>query len=381
MKSRTSNRISRKVRIGRLLPKLCQQSYLPRAAAASGQLTGSRCGRTIKLMTAPSPLSAEFLSRARATALEAAHAAAAVLRDGYPKVKAVRFKKGNPADIVTEYDILAERAAVEAIRRAFPSHNLLTEEEATAALGSDFTWLIDPLDGTTNFAQAIPAFCVSVALVYKGEPVLGVIIDPTRDETFVAERGQGATLNDEPIQVSSKERLREAVVSVDGGPGFVRPGRRLRVPRTRLRAPRMAGSAALDLAYVACGRLDLLYNRGGLSPWDFGAGALLVTEAGGVVTDWDRPLRYLEKCPILAGPPQLHSRFLALAREQGAWPWVKVWRRLTRRRGQAVRALFLAGTILFVWRGLRPRRSVHRRSWLQVGPGFRRNRSQRRRKT
>lgn len=305
-------------------------------------------------MTSTPPLSPEFRERARETALAAAQAAAAVLHDGYPKVKAIRFKKGNPADIVTEYDVLSERAVVETIRRAFPDHNLLAEEEATAALGSEFTWLIDPLDGTTNFAQAIPAFCVSVALVHKGEPVVGVIIDPTRDETFFAERGRGATLNGEPIQVSSKQQLRQAVVSVDGGPGRLQPGRRLRVPRVRLRAPRMAGSAALDLAYVACGRLDLFYNRGGLSPWDFGAGAILITEAGGLVTDWDRPLRYLEKSPILAGPPQLHDRFLQLAREQGAWPWIRAWRRLMRPQGRLRRFLILAGLLIFAWRSFGP---------------------------
>jgi myo-inositol-1(or 4)-monophosphatase len=268
-----------------------------------------------------------LLEVARLTALDAARAAATVLRDGYPKVKSVRLKKGNPADIVTEYDVQAERAALGHIKRAFPDHNILAEEEGTEGQGSRFTWLIDPLDGTTNYSQAIPAFCVSIALVRDGRPVLGVIADPMRDEVFYAETGKGATLNGEPVQVSGKTRLRESVISVDGGPGHFRPKPRpgLRVPRTRMRAPRMAGSAALDLAYVACGRLDMLYNREGLSPWDFGAGAILVIEGGGAVTNWDKPLDFLHRSPVLAGSRDLHARFLELAVRQAAPPWKRLW--------------------------------------------------------
>jgi myo-inositol-1(or 4)-monophosphatase len=300
-------------------------------------------------MVLPS-LSPEMLDRARATAFAAARAGAAVLADGYPRVKDVRFKKGNPADIVTEFDVQAERAVLDVIRRAFPDHGILAEESGASKGSTEFTWLVDPLDGTTNFAQAIPAFCVSIALIHGDEPVLGVIVDPTRDETFYAERGKGATLNGSPIQVSGKQRLREAVVSVDGGPGWFPPPRRLRVPRTRLRAPRMAGSAALDLAYVACGRLDLLYNRGGLSPWDFGAGAILISEAGGRVTDWDRPLSFRRKSALLAGPPALHARFLSLAQQQSAWPWQRAWRTLMALPAPLKALLSVAALSFVTWR-------------------------------
>ena len=200
-------------------------------------------------------------------------------------------------NLVTEADIAAENLIIERIRSHYPQHGILAEESGEAILvgskRSDWKWIIDPLDGTTNYAHGYPCFCVSIALEHKGQLEIGVVYDPMRDEMFAAERGQGATLNERKIRVSEVEQLNNAMLctgfpyNVRERPDFAREFTNFTMAA---QAVRRDGSAALDLAYVACGRFDGFWEDG-LSPWDIAAGALLITEARGKITNYkDEPL-------------------------------------------------------------------------------------------
>jgi myo-inositol-1(or 4)-monophosphatase len=254
------------------------------------------------------------LDLARDTAVAAVLAAGPLLREGFGAVDAVQFK-GGPTNIVTEFDFLAEAKIVEIIRKDFPDHNLLTEEAATEDLGSAYTWLVDPLDGTTNFAQSLSFFCTSVALVGPEGPLVGAVLDPMRSELFVAVLGRGATLNEQPIVAAQKPALDHCVVGLGTDPSQNTEQYALHLAaelRRRARAVRIQGASALELGYVACGRLDAYYHPA-LAPWDFGAGVLLVTEAGGVVTSWGRPLSLLHRCPLLAANPAIHDHLVDIS--------------------------------------------------------------------
>jgi myo-inositol-1(or 4)-monophosphatase len=200
-------------------------------------------------------------------------------------------------NLVTEADIAAENLIIERIRSHYPQHGILAEESGEAILvggkRSEWKWIIDPLDGTTNYAHGYPCFCVSIALEHEGELTLGVIYDPMRDEMFAAERGQGATLNDRKIRVSTVDELNCAMLctgfpyNVRERPDFAREFAKFTM---EAQAVRRDGSAALDLAYVACGRFDGFWEDG-LNPWDVAAGALLISEARGKITNFnDEPL-------------------------------------------------------------------------------------------
>jgi myo-inositol-1(or 4)-monophosphatase len=223
-------------------------------------------------------------------------------------------------NLVTEADIAAENLIIERIRSYYPQHGILAEESGEAIMvggkRSDWKWIIDPLDGTTNYAHSYPCFCVSIALEYKGELEIGVVYDPMRDEMFAAERGHGATLNDRKIRVSSVEELSAAMLctgfpyNVRERPDFARDFTNFTMAA---QAVRRDGSAALDLAYVACGRFDGFWEDG-LSPWDIAAGALLIREARGRVTNFkDEPLDiYTEK--VLATNGLVHDEMLRMLR-------------------------------------------------------------------
>ncbi|MBU0491264.1 MAG: inositol monophosphatase [Chloroflexi bacterium] len=220
-------------------------------------------------------------------AIETARAAGQLLRDRYHEHHVIR-SKSSPVDLVTEADVASEQLIVGRIRQQFPDHAILTEEGSGQANGSAYTWLIDPLDGTTNYAHGYPVWAVVMALAQADTVLLGVTYDPLRDELFATQRGAGAFLNDRRLRVSTAARLGESLVAT----GF--PYDRATNPQNnlgpfnhvmpRVRGVRRGGAAALDMAYVAAGRLDG-YWEFRLNPWDWAAGSLLVTEAGGTVTD------------------------------------------------------------------------------------------------
>jgi myo-inositol-1(or 4)-monophosphatase len=222
-------------------------------------------------------------------AIEIARAAGAILRQGWGRAGQIEYK--GEVNLVTEYDRRAEALIVAALRKQFPTHHIYAEEQGDVGPGdSPYTWLIDPLDGTTNFAHGFPAFAVSIGLMHQGERIVGIIFDPTRDELFTAGVGLGARLNGVPIHVSDTASLDRALLAT----GFAYDRRTAANNNVNNLARfirhcqgiRRAGSAALDLAYVACGRLDGFWEMG-LHPWDVAAGTLIIHQAGGRVTDFD----------------------------------------------------------------------------------------------
>ncbi|MGB8889772.1 MAG: inositol monophosphatase family protein [Candidatus Korobacteraceae bacterium] len=225
----------------------------------------------------------------------------------------VTFEYKGDVDLVTEADRASEKLIVERLRSRWPQHDLVGEEGARSDSGADYRWYVDPLDGTTNFAHGYPVFCVSIALVRKDEQLeVGVLYDPTRDEMFAAERGQGATLNAKPIHVSKTTALAESIL----GTGFP-SHKRHKNPNIhfyqqitlRSHGVRRAGSAALDLANVACGRYDGFWEFN-LNPWDTAAGALLLREAGGVVTRFDGSPFRLDSREVLASNGLIHQELI-----------------------------------------------------------------------
>src|ERR671921_134238 len=218
-------------------------------------------------------------------AIQTAREAGKILADKFGR--ALQVSNKGDIDLVTEADLAAERLIVERIRSYHPRHRILTEESGdvaeAGAADSAHKWIIDPLDGTTNYAHGYPCFCVSVALEHEGSVVVGVVYDPTRDEMFAAERGGGATLNGRSLRVSETSDLNAALLCT-GFPYDVRDrgdfARHFRNFIMRAQSVRRDGAAALDLAYVAAGRFDAFYEEG-LRPWDVAAGVLLVEEAGG----------------------------------------------------------------------------------------------------
>jgi myo-inositol-1(or 4)-monophosphatase len=228
----------------------------------------------------------------------------------------VRAKRAN--DFVTQVDKAAEAAIIEVIRRAYPEHAILAEESGqTPSAHAEHRWVIDPLDGTTNFIHGFPQYCVSIAVQHRGATAHAVVYDPARNELFTASRGRGAFLDDRRIRVSKCGQLKDALV----GTGFpFREFTRIEAYLVQLRTlmsasagVRRAGAAALDLAYVASGRLDGFWEMG-LSAWDMAAGALLVQEAGGLVGDFAGEPGYLETGDIAAATPKVFPRLLEALR-------------------------------------------------------------------
>ncbi len=215
---------------------------------------------------------------------EIAREAGALLMTYFARRVKIEYK--GDVDLVTEADRASEALIVDRLQARWPRHDLVAEEGARASQGSDYRWYVDPLDGTTNFAHGYPVFCVSLAVEHRGEIVAGVLYDPTRDELFSAEKGSGAYLNARRIHVSKTDKLAESLVAT-GFPSHKRhknPNIHFYHRITLMtHGVRRAGSAALDLASVACGRFDGFWEFN-LNPWDTGAGVLLVQEAGGKVT-------------------------------------------------------------------------------------------------
>jgi myo-inositol-1(or 4)-monophosphatase len=247
---------------------------------------------------------------------EIAREAGALLREFYKRGVTAEYK--GDVDLVTEADRTSEALIVERLHKAFPAHGVFGEEGARQGLDSEFRWYIDPLDGTTNFAHGFPVFCVVLGCERRvpglsadedGEMVAGVIYDPLRDEMFVAERGEGATLNGKRMRVSKTKTLQESLIAT-GFPSH----KRHRSPNVhfyqqftlRSHGVRRAGSAALDLAYVAAGRLDGFWEFN-LNPWDTSAGSLLVAEAGGSITRFDGSRFRLDSREVFATNGLIHA--------------------------------------------------------------------------
>ena len=232
----------------------------------------------------------------------------ALLRERLHERHTVDYK--GEINLVTEADRLAEQLIVERIRRVYPDHDILAEESPATAKGSDFRWIIDPLDGTTNYAHGFPVFCVSIALEVEGVIRLGAVYNPMLDELFTAERGKGAFLNGSRLAVSRTQNLDQALLAT-GFPYDLRRDRNnnlhyFQALAMRTQAVRRAGSAALDLAYVAAGRFDGFWELK-LMPWDTAAGWLLVEEAGGLVTDLGGGPFHLQAPHMLASNGLIHE--------------------------------------------------------------------------
>ena len=227
----------------------------------------------------------------------------------------VRAKQKN--DFVTKVDHAAEAAIIETVRKAYPDHAVLAEESGATAGQAEYQWIIDPLDGTTNFIHGFPQYCVSIAIRHRDALAHGVIYDPNKNELFTASKGRGAFLNDRRIRVSKCVRLGDALV----GTGFpFREVERIEFYTRQLKTimqssagVRRAGAAALDLAYVACGRLDAFWEMG-LSAWDMAAGALMILEAGGLVSDLDGEDGYLDSGEIACATPKIFAPLLEALR-------------------------------------------------------------------
>ena len=216
-------------------------------------------------------------------------------------------------NLVTDVDLASERLIREAISTYYPRHEVLGEEGGLSESGSEYRWVVDPLDGTTNYAHGYPIFCVSIALECKGEIVLGVVYDPMRDELFSAERGGGAALNNRPILISKTAELMQGLLST-GFPYDIKTSKLTNLDHwanfaMNAQALRRDGAAALDLCYVACGRFDGFWELN-LSPWDTAAGALIVTEAGGRVTNFSGGPFSNYKPEVVASNGLIHDRML-----------------------------------------------------------------------
>jgi myo-inositol-1(or 4)-monophosphatase len=251
-----------------------------------------------------------------AVAAEAAVRAGAIQLEHYGRD--VKVEKKGEIDLVTEVDRACEAAILDILRARFPEHDIVTEETDLTRTGSRFLWVIDPLDGTTNFAHGYPMFSASIALAVDGEIMAGAVFDPMRDELFTAERGAGAHLNGRRLRVTSEDRLLQSLV-ITGFPYDLheRLAERLRPfvrVMARARAVRRAGSAAIDLSYVAAGRADGFWEAV-LKPWDMGAGRLMVEEAGGRVTRFDGTAVSLGPDEIIATNGAIHDELMAALRE------------------------------------------------------------------
>ena len=232
------------------------------------------------------------------------------------KLGVARISNKGDIDLVTEADLASENLIIERIRSDHPQHGILAEESGEAVLvggkRSEWKWIVDPLDGTTNYAHGYPCFCVSIALEHEGVLEIGVVYDPVRDEMFAAERGRGATLNGRKIRVSEVEELKDAMVctgfpyNVRERPDFTRDYANFTMAA---QAVRRDGSAALDLAYVACGRFDGFWEDG-LSPWDIAAGMVLIEEARGRVTNFDLEPLNIYTPKVLASNGLVHDAML-----------------------------------------------------------------------
>lgn len=252
-------------------------------------------------------------------AIEAAKEAGRFLKFSIGKVRNIEVKHGEERNLVSEIDKASEKKIIDIIKRHFPTHGILAEESGASG-ASDYKWIIDPLDGTTNFLHGLPLYCVTIGLEYKGEIVAGVVYDPNLDELFTAERGSGAYLNGKRMQVSKSRELIQSLL-VTGFPYDIANNPDNAIEHfvnflVKGQGIRRLGSAAMDLSYVAAGRLDGFWEVN-LNPWDMAAGLLFVQEAGGKVTDFSGTPSTVYTKQILASNGHIHNAMLAILQKPG----------------------------------------------------------------
>ena len=247
------------------------------------------------------------------TAVKAARKAGGIITRASFDIDKLNVRAKQHNDFVSEVDHAAEDAIISTLKEAYPSHGFHAEESGRKNAKADYVWVIDPLDGTTNFLHGFPQYCVSIGLLHKGKPEHAVVYDPNRNELFTASKGAGAFLNDRRIRVSRTDKLQDALVGT--GFPFKEMGNideYLRMFRTLMQVCsgiRRPGAAALDLAWVAAGRIDAFWEIG-LSPWDMLAGSILVREAGGLVGDFDGEDKFLDSGRIVATNAKLFAAML-----------------------------------------------------------------------
>ena len=250
-------------------------------------------------------------------AIKAARTAGNIINRAALDIESVRVSQKKANDFVTEVDHAAEQAIIETLLTAYPGHGILAEESGSehGAKDSEFVWIIDPLDGTTNFIHGLPVYCVSIALAVKGKIEQAVVYDPSRNDLFTATKGRGAYMNDRRIRVSKRTQLNESLISTGfpfrQGDNFNQYLQMMGDVMQRTAGLRRPGAAALDLAYVAAGYTEGFFELG-LQPWDVAAGSLLVTEAGGLVGNFTGEADFLEQHEILAGSPRIYGQMVTM---------------------------------------------------------------------
>ena len=250
-------------------------------------------------------------------AVKAARAAGAIINRAALDVEAVRISQKQVNDFVTEVDHASEKAIIETLLTAYPEHGILAEESGSqhGAKDADCVWIIDPLDGTTNFIHGFPVYCVSIALAVRGKVEQAVIYDPSRNDLFTATKGRGAYRNERRIRVSKRTRLQECLISTGfpfrKGDNFNAYLQMMGDVMQRTAGLRRPGSAALDLAYVAAGYTDAFFETG-LSSWDVAAGSLLVTEAGGLIGNFTGEADFMDQKECLAGTPRIYGQMVQI---------------------------------------------------------------------
>jgi myo-inositol-1(or 4)-monophosphatase len=250
-------------------------------------------------------------------AVKAARAAGSIISRASLDVDVLKVSTKSPNDFVTEVDQAAEQVIIETLLQAYPGHGILAEESGRThgARDSDYVWIIDPLDGTTNFIHGFPVYAVSIALAYRGQVQQAVVYDPSRNDLFYASRGRGAFLNDRRLRVSRRTRLSESLIGTgfpfrkgDNLKRYVKMFEDVMQNCAGLRRP---GAAALDLCYVAAGYYDGFFETG-LSPWDVAAGSLLITEAGGLIGNFTGDADFLYQREVVAGNPKVYGQLVHL---------------------------------------------------------------------
>jgi len=250
-------------------------------------------------------------------AIKAARAAGSIINRAALDLEIVKVGKKGPNDFVSEVDRAAEEAIIDVLLEAYPGHAILAEESGRerGAKHSEYVWIIDPLDGTTNFLHGFPFYAVSIALTYRGKVEQAVVYDPTRNDLFFASRGRGAFLNNRRLRVSKRTRISDSLIGTGfpfrKGDNFKRYVKMFEEVMQSCAGLRRPGAAALDLCYVAAGYYDGFFEIG-LSPWDIAAGSLMITEAGGLVGNFTGEADYLYQREVVAGNPKVYGQLVQI---------------------------------------------------------------------